>query len=85
MNKRTAVATPPASPASRRVTVGYVRRGRIDKESGLAFQFSRTPSLVLSGKWLEAAGFPTGTRVSVLVEPGRITIRPITGSEDKPH
>jgi toxic protein SymE len=55
---------------SRHATIsGLFRRNR--------WSFSIVPFLRLSGKWLHEAGFPTGSRVQVVVEPGSITIRPL--------
>ena len=36
----------------------------------------RVPWLTLSGRWLEHAGFTPGMKVTILVKPGELTIRP---------
>jgi hypothetical protein len=33
------------------------------------------PQILLSGKWLEKAGFRPGHRVEILVQPGLLTLR----------
>ena len=43
--------------------------------STLAVRGRSSPRLDLSGPWLEAAGFPVGSRVEVeVVEPGRLVV-----------
>ncbi|UYA58689.1 hypothetical protein NAL19_428 [Pectobacterium sp. F1-1] len=37
--------------------------------------YSRSPSLHLTGNWLEAAGFETDTAVTVTVEHGQLLMR----------
>ncbi|WP_054177639.1 SymE family type I addiction module toxin [Trabulsiella odontotermitis] len=67
----------------RRLTVSYVRKRHIDLDSGRATRLSCSPSLVLSGKWLEEAGFSTGTSVSVAVESGMLVIRSLPQKESR--
>ncbi|WP_434666116.1 endoribonuclease SymE [Klebsiella sp. B345] len=52
----------------RQLTVGYVRRFA---------DHSRLAALTMSGKWLEAAGFTTGTKVDVRVMDGCIVLTAI--------
>ncbi len=37
----------------------------------------QVPMLRLRGAWLRSAGFPTGTRVSVVVTAGRLVLRQV--------
>ena len=37
----------------------------------------QVPMLRLRGTWLQAAGFPAGTRVSVMVKAGRLVLRQV--------
>lgn len=65
------------SKTSRQVTVSYVRKRHQDPETFRTRRMSRHPSLVLSGDWLEEAGFPTGTPVAVSVAWGRLILSPV--------
>lgn len=70
-NVRTAVRAKPA----RQVKVSYVRKRHQDPKTGRTRHYSRHPSLVLSGNWLEEAGFPTGVSVSVTIEYGQLILQ----------
>ncbi|WP_225088000.1 SymE family type I addiction module toxin [Pectobacterium colocasium] len=64
----------PATPqALRHLKVGYVSRRHADRND-ITRYYSRSPSLHLTGHWLEAAGFGTDTPVTVTVEHGRLVI-----------
>ncbi|HEM7417123.1 MULTISPECIES: SymE family type I addiction module toxin [Citrobacter] len=58
----------------RRLKVGYVRKLHEDPKTGYTRRISRHASLTLNGDWLEQAGFPTGTAVSVSVMQGKLII-----------
>lgn len=58
----------------RRLTVGYVRKRYEDRRTGFTLRISRHASLTLNGDWLEQAGFPTGTAVTVSVTQGKLVI-----------
>ncbi|KNC94394.1 hypothetical protein GM31_14530 [Trabulsiella odontotermitis] len=76
----------PATPtltSLRQLTVSYVRKRHINLDTGRATRLSCSPSLVLSGKWLEEAGFSTGTTVSVAVESGMLIIRSLPSKENR--
>ncbi|MEI7253240.1 SymE family type I addiction module toxin [Pectobacterium versatile] len=65
----------PATPqALRHLKVGYVSRRHADRNDMTRY-YSRSPSLHLTGSWLEAAGFGTDTPVIVTVEQGQLVIR----------
>lgn len=66
------------SKTSRQVTVSYVRKRHQDPRTLRTRRISRHPSLVLSGDWLQEAGFPTGTPVAVSVAWGRLILSPVT-------
>lgn len=65
----------------RQVKVSYVRKRHEDPRTGRTKHYSRHPSLVLSGNWLEEAGFPTGVAVTVSVQYGQLILKPqeVTG------
>lgn len=68
----------PATPqALRHLKVGYVSRRHAD-HNDMTRYYSRSPSLHLTGHWLEAAGFGTDTPVTVTVEHGQLLIRIVT-------
>ena len=58
----------------RRLKVSYVRKRHEDPKTGYTRRISRHASLTLNGDWLEQAGFPTGTAVSVSVTQGKLII-----------
>ncbi|UYA60504.1 hypothetical protein NAL19_2369 [Pectobacterium sp. F1-1] len=65
----------PATPqALRHLKVGYVSRRHADRNDMTRY-YSRSPSLHLTGHWLEAAGFGTDTPVVITVEYGQLLIR----------
>ncbi|RRO16630.1 SymE family type I addiction module toxin [Pectobacterium aquaticum] len=72
----------PATPqALRHLKVGYVNRRHADRHDMTRY-YSRSPSpspsLHLTGHWLEAAGFRTDTSVVITVEHGQLLIRIVT-------
>ncbi|MDM4654434.1 SymE family type I addiction module toxin [Klebsiella oxytoca] len=60
----------PVSKPCRHLKVGYIRRKTRKSQRGLQHS-----SLNLNGDWLEAAGFPLGTTVKVLVMQGKLIIQ----------
>ncbi|MCS2155682.1 type I toxin-antitoxin system SymE family toxin [Scandinavium sp. H11S7] len=62
---------------ARQIKVSYVRKRHQDPKTGRTRHYSRHPSLVLSGNWLEKAGFPTGVSVSVSVQHGQLILKPL--------
>lgn len=60
---------------ARQVKVSYIRKRHQDPVTRRTRRYSRHPSLVLSGDWLEAAGFPTGVSVSVSVRQGELLLQ----------
>lgn len=68
---------PEVLPANnRRLKVGYVRRPPNPVH---------TPSIVMSGQWLETAGFTTGTMVEVKVMDGCIVLSAIKPEPEEPE
>lgn len=61
--------------SARRIKVGYVRKRHQDPKTGRTRHYSHHPSLVLSGNWLKAAGFPTGAYVSITIEHGQLILQ----------
>jgi toxic protein SymE len=66
----------------RNMTVSYVRTRHIDPATLRTTHYTCRASLRLNGRWMEEAGFTTGTKIDVRVMPGClvITARPT----DKP-
>ncbi|MBA0165767.1 type I toxin-antitoxin system SymE family toxin, partial [Pectobacterium versatile] len=64
----------PATARCRPSKVGYVSRRHADRNDMTRY-YSRSPSLHLTGHWLEAAGFGTDTQVVITVEHGQLLIR----------
>lgn len=62
--------------SARQIKVSYVRKRHQDPKTGRTRHYSRHPSLVLSGNWLEEAGFPTGVSVSITIEHGKLILQP---------
>lgn len=75
MSRQNRVPEEIAQPA-RQIKVSYVRKRHQDPKTGRTRHYSRHPSLVLSGNWLEEAGFPTGVHVSVSVQYGQLILQP---------
>jgi hypothetical protein len=48
-----------------------------NRKSTVVQDVNRAPFLRLRGKWLAAAGFPTGTQTTVTVTPNGILITPV--------
>ncbi len=59
----------------RRLTVSTLHRVSGDT---CRQRWSKVPQLRLAGRWLEAAGFTTGERVTVLVQNGALVITAAT-------
>lgn len=76
MNSEHTLSAAVISKTARRIKVGYVRRQHSNPKDRFAAWVSRHPSLILSGDWLEQAGFPTGAVVSVKVEYGKLVLCP---------
>ncbi|MGL4723416.1 MAG: SymE family type I addiction module toxin [Scandinavium sp.] len=60
---------------ARQLTVSYVRKRHQDPKTRRTRHYSRHPSLVLTGNWLEEAGFPTGAVVSVSIQQGLLILQ----------
>jgi len=63
----------------RNMTVSYVRTRHIDPATLRTTHYTCRSSLRLNGRWMEEAGFTTGTKLDVRVMPGClvITTRPM--------
>ena len=63
----------------RHMTVSYVRTRHIDPATLRTTHYTCRASLRLNGRWIEEAGFTTGTKIDVRVMPGClvITTRPV--------
>lgn len=70
-----------AAVAAREVTETTVRHYTVSYASTFP-DYERIPLLAFKGKWLEAAGFTTGTSVDVRVIPGCLVI---TAREPEPQ
>ena len=70
------------SKTARRAKVSYVRKRHEDPKTGHTKHYSRHPSLVLSGNWLEEAGFATGVSVVVAVRYGQLILQPLEESDN---
>lgn len=70
------------SKAARRAKVSYVRKRHEDPKTGHTRHYSRHPSLVLSGDWLEEAGFATGVGVAVTVRYGQLILQPMAVNDN---
>ncbi len=64
------------------MTVSYVRTRHIDPTTLRTTHYTCRASLRLNGRWMEEAGFTTGTKLDVRVMPGClvITARPTVTS-----
>ncbi|QKN80702.1 type I toxin-antitoxin system SymE family toxin [Scandinavium goeteborgense] len=69
---------------ARQIKVSYVRKRHQDPKTGRTRHYSCHPSLVLSGNWLEEAGFPTGVNVSVSVQHGQLILKPESSAITRP-
>jgi len=65
------------SKAQRRYKVGYVNVQHVTRATKMTLYYKHIPSLHLKGNWLEEAGFATDTRVTVLVEHGRLILQAV--------
>ena len=55
------------------------RRLKVSGQSN-GYNYKEVPTIVLKGKWLEAAGFDIGTDLLVECEDGKLTIRTVDRS-----
>ncbi len=60
--------------ALRNMTVSYVRTRHIDPATLRTTHYTCRASLRLNGRWMEEAGFTTGTKLDVRVMPGCLVI-----------
>jgi len=60
--------------ALRNMTVSYVRTRHIDPATLRTTDYTCRASLRLNGRWMEEAGFTTGTKLDVRVMPGCLVI-----------
>ncbi|MGU3414956.1 SymE family type I addiction module toxin [Enterobacteriaceae bacterium C34A] len=60
----------------RNMTVNYVRTRHIDPATLRTTHYTCRASLRLNGRWMEEAGFTTGTKLDVRVMPGCLVITP---------
>jgi toxic protein SymE len=58
----------------RNMTVSYVRTRHIDPATLRTTHYTCRASLRLNGRWMEEAGFTTGTKLDVRVMPGYLVI-----------
>lgn len=58
----------------RNMTVSYVRTRHIDPATLRTTHYTCRASLRLNGRWMEEAGFTTGTKLDVRVMPGCLVI-----------
>lgn len=65
------------SKSVRRAKVGYARKRHQDPKTLRTRRYSQHPSLVLTGDWLEEAGFATGVGVAVSVQYGQLVLQPL--------
>lgn len=63
------------SKVARQLTVSYVRKRHQDPKTRRTRHYSRHPSLVLTGNWLEEAGFATGVVVNVSIQQGMLILQ----------
>ncbi|MBA0164906.1 type I toxin-antitoxin system SymE family toxin [Pectobacterium versatile] len=61
-------------PALQHLKVGYVSRRHANRHDMTSY-YNRSPSLHLTGNWLEAVGVATDTPVVISVEHGQLLIR----------
>ena len=72
------------SKSERRAKVSYIRKRHEDPKTLRTRRYSQHPSLVLTGDWLEEAGFATGVGVSVTVEQGRLILQALAVAQPCP-
>lgn len=58
----------------RNMTVSYVRTRHIDPATLRTTHYTSRAGLRLNGRWMEEAGFTTGTKIDVRVMPGCLVI-----------
>lgn len=56
------------------MTVSYVSIRHYDRRTNRTRRYTRSASLRLNGRWMEEAGFTTGTPLDVRVMPGCLVI-----------
>lgn len=74
MAKRDSKSDEQISKAQRRMTVSYVRTRHIDPATLRTTHYTCRASLRLNGRWMEEAGFTTGTPLDVRVMSGCLVI-----------
>ncbi|WET39802.1 SymE family type I addiction module toxin [Citrobacter enshiensis] len=62
------------SKSVRRMTVSYVSTRHYDRQTKRTRRYTRCASLRLNGRWMEDAGFTSGTELDVRVMPGCLVI-----------
>ncbi|MCL9666958.1 type I toxin-antitoxin system SymE family toxin [Rosenbergiella epipactidis] len=65
------------SNALRRLKVGYVSIRHYIHKTHMTHYYSRYPCLDLKGDWLAETGFSTNTSVTMIIEQGKLMIRPL--------
>jgi len=70
-----------AAAAAKEVTDSAIRHYRVSYASTFP-DYERIPLIAFKGKWLEAAGFSTGTQMDVRVMPGCLVV---TAREPEPQ
>lgn len=68
--------------ATRHITISRLYRDNL--HDGRRTSTSVLPTLRLTGRWLEQAGFHPGEKVKILVENGRLVITSSKGKEVSP-
>ncbi|MFP2469245.1 SymE family type I addiction module toxin [Pseudescherichia vulneris] len=58
----------------RRMSVSYVSVRHYDRRTNITKRYTRSASLRLNGRWMEEAGFTTGTNLDIRVMPGCLVI-----------
>jgi toxic protein SymE len=58
----------------RRMSVSYVSIRHYDRRTNITKRYTRSASLRLNGRWMEEAGFTTGTNLDIRVMPGCLVI-----------
>ena len=56
--------------------MGYKKYREMKVYESSGYQYKRTPSIVLKGKWLNDLGFEINTPITVKCESGRLIITP---------
>ncbi|MBB1200691.1 type I toxin-antitoxin system SymE family toxin [Enterobacteriaceae bacterium 89] len=70
------------SKPARRAKVSYARKRHQDPKTLRTRRYSQHPSLVLTGDWLEEAGFMTGMGVCISVQYGQLILQRLPVTEN---